>query len=67
VSGTADGSSTRYAVASPGGGERGVPATGDDVRAVGSFEGRARMPAWSADGTRLALRCAAGQPEKSFV
>jgi Tol biopolymer transport system component len=33
-----------------------MTATGEDVRAVGPFEGRAQMPAWSADGTRLALQ-----------
>jgi TolB protein len=33
-----------------------MKATGEDVRAVGPFEGRAQMPAWSADGTRLAVQ-----------
>lgn len=31
-------------------------ATGEDVRPVGPFEGRAQMPAWSRDGRRLAVQ-----------
>jgi TolB protein len=31
-------------------------ATGEDVRPVGPFDGRAQMPAWSRDGRRLAIQ-----------
>ena len=33
-----------------------MKADGSDARVVGPFEGRAQMPAWSPDGTRLAVQ-----------
>ena len=33
-----------------------MSATGQDVRPVGPFDGRAQMPAWAPDGRRLAVQ-----------